>query len=69
MVPLSHSRETVSEVRSAVITVMITAIRPGMMNQRLFSSGLYQTRRRLSTASSILLSCCATLKRLVIASA
>jgi len=31
MVPLSHSRATVREVRSAAITDMITAIRPGMM--------------------------------------
>ena len=44
IVPCSHSLETVSEVRRALITPIMIAIRPGMMNQRLFSSGLYHTR-------------------------
>ena len=31
IVPVSHSRATVSEVSRAAMTIMITAISPGMM--------------------------------------
>jgi hypothetical protein len=50
MVPRSHSRATVRELSSPPITVMITATSPGTMKFLLSSSGLYQTRRRPSTA-------------------
>ena len=52
IVPRSHSLATVRDVSSAAITIMITAIRPGMMKFLLSSSGLYQTRTRASTAGS-----------------
>ena len=48
MVPRSHSRAMQSDVRSAAITIMITAMRPGTMKFRDLSSGLYQTRERVS---------------------
>ena len=54
MVPRSHSRATVSDVRRAAITTMITAMRPGMMKFLDLSSGLYQTLTRGSMAGAAL---------------
>ncbi len=44
IVPRSHSRAIVSEVRRPAMTIMMTAINPGMMKFLLSSSGLNQTR-------------------------
>ena len=50
IVPFSHSRAMVSEVSSAAMIIMITAIRPGTMKFRDTRSVLYQTRISASTA-------------------
>ena len=44
MVPFSHSRAIVSELKLPAMIIMITAINPGTMKFRDTMSGLYQTR-------------------------
>ena len=44
MVPRSHSRAMVSEVRNAPMTDMTNASTPGMMNALLSRFSLYQVR-------------------------
>ncbi len=48
MLPVSHSRATVSEVSSAAMSIMITAMRPGTMKIRDSMSVLNQARNRRS---------------------
>ena len=48
IVPRSHSRATVSEVNSAAMTIMMTAISPGTMKFFDSRSALNQTRGRTS---------------------
>ena len=66
MVPRSFSRTTEKAVETVTMTMRMKAIRPGMRNMALRSSGLYQTRTsvargmatsvrpRLSSASSVI---------------
>jgi hypothetical protein len=52
IVPRSHSRAMVSEVSSAAIRPMITAMMPGTMKLRLSRSALNHTRVRRSRAGA-----------------
>ena len=53
IVPRSHSRATVSEVRRHASIMRMTAVRPGTRKLELFSSGLYQTQVRSSIGTGL----------------